>query len=275
MKLLACQIDIPETVSATDRDNHVQRIADLVSAQLNDCGGADLVLLPELATIDYSQAAFENLDDLAEGMDGPSVSAFATVAKNTGAFICFGMPRRDDAGSYHISQVVIDPDGRVVGHYDKMHMAQFGASIEKPYFKPGRHLLAFEVAGIRAAPIICYDHRFPELTTTLCQKHGVDLILHPVAFARDSTFQSWHHFSITRAIENQVHLLTLNRAGEMYGSSLFVPPWLDDDHQATPFGTEETCRLLELDMAYTEEIRRRYSYRSDQVENYDGLPLLP
>ena len=275
MRVLACQINIPEMTTANERDSHVRRIADLISAEVNSCGGADLILLPELATIDYSQAAFEKLDDLAEGMDGPSVAAFASVAKHTGAFICFGMPRRDDEGFFHISQVVIDPTGRVVGHYDKMHMAQFGASMEKPYFKPGRHLLTFEVGGIRVAPIICYDHRFPQLTTTLCQDHGVDLILHPVAFYRDSTFESWHQFSITRAIENQIHLLSLNRAGDMYGSSLFAPPWLDDQHQTEDFGTEETCRLLDVDMAYTNEIRRRYSYRSDQIENYSGLPLLP
>jgi nitrilase len=31
-------------------------------------------------------------------------------------------------------------------------------------------------------------------------------------------------------MENQVYLLSLNRAGADYGGSVFCPPWLDDDH---------------------------------------------
>ena len=275
MKILACQIDVPKTATTADRDAHVKRLTTLVSSQVAECGGVDLILLPELSTIEYSKTAFENLNALRENLDGYSVTAFSEVARNCGAFICFGMPRRDDDGSTYISQIVINPQGNLVGHYDKMHTAQFGASMEKPYFRPGRHLLTFEIAGIRAAPIICYDHRFPELTTTLCQNHGVDLILHPVAFYRDSTFQSWHHFSITRAIENQVHLLSLNRAGEMYGDSLFSPPWIEESHQPVKFGRGETCRLLEVDMAYTKEVRQRYSYRQDRVGDYANLPVLP
>ena len=273
MKVLACQINVPDITVSVERDNHVQRVADLAVAQFENSGGADLILLPELATIDYSKAAFENLDALGEDLDGRSVSVFGNVAKTTGAFVCFGMPRRGEDGSFHISQVVIDPKGLVIGYYDKMHVAQFGASIEKPYFKPGRHLLAFDVAGVRVAPIICYDHRFPELTTTLCRDHGVDLILHPVAFYRDASFQGWHHFSITRAIENQVHLLSLNRAGEMYGASLFAPPWLEDGHQPVKFGNEEICRLLDVDMAYSREIRRQYPFRTDRIDDYTTLPL--
>jgi len=275
MKILACQINIPGLTGPAERDQHVRRIADLISEQNDAGGGADLVLLPELATIDYSKAAFDNLKELAEGLDGQSVSVFGAVAKTTGAFICFGMPRQGDNGCLHISQVVMDPNGQIVGYYDKMHVAQFGASIEKPYFKPGRHLLIFDVAGVRVAPIICYDHRFPELTSTLCRDHGVDLILHPVAFYRDASFHSWHQFSITRAVENQIHLMSLNRAGDMYGGSLFSPPWLEGDHQPVIFGTEESCRILEVDMAYTRDIRAQYPIRADRIDNYATLPVRP
>ena len=274
MKILACQITVPDVTTPTQRDAHVSRVAALIKTQIEQAGGVDLVLLPELSTISYSLDAFENLELLAEGLDGPAFSAFSQIAKATGAFICFGMPRRDDDGTYSISQVVIDGHGNLVGYYDKMHVAQFGQSIEKPYFKPGRHLLVFEVAGIRTAPIICYDHRFPELTRTLALKHGVDLLLHPVAFARDSTFASWHQCSITRAIENQFHLLSLNRAGMNFGASIFAPPWIDDGKQPLVFGDQETCQLIEVDSAYTAEMRRRYPYREDRLEDYADLPLL-
>lgn len=272
MKILACQIDVPTVLTAGERDAHVRRIAGLVERKAE---GADLVVLPELSTITYSKQAFENLDQLAENMEGPSVATFAKIARKTGAFICFGMPRRHEDASHTISQVVIDNRGNVVGFYDKMHTAQFGESVEKPYFKPGRHLLVFEVAGVRTAPIICYDHRFPELTRTLALKHGVDLLLHPVAFYRDSTFASWHQCSITRAIENQFHLLSLNRAGENYGASCFVPPWIDGPKQPVIFDNDETFRLLEVDSTFTAEVRDRYPYRKDRLDDYDTLPLFP
>ena len=208
-------------------------------------------------------------------MNGPSFETFAEIARSTGTYTFFGMPRRDDDGTFRISQVVIDANGKLVGHYDKMHIAQFGESLEKPYFKPGRHLFVFDVAGVRTAPIICYDHRFPELTRTLALKHGVDLLLHPVAYYRDSTFASWHQFAVTRAIENQVHLLSLNQAGGNYGASIFVPPWIEDWKQPLVFGDEESYRLLEVDSTYTAKVRETYPYRKDQVDDYANLPLLP
>ncbi|MBC8445068.1 MAG: carbon-nitrogen hydrolase family protein [Rhodospirillaceae bacterium] len=274
MKILACQIQVPTVVTAGQRDQHVDHIATLVTDHIEEAGGVDLAVLPELSTITYSKEAFENVSQLAEGLNGPSFKVFSKVARKTGAAICFGMPRRDDDGSFRISQVVIGSKGELVGYYDKMHIAQFGESIEKPYFNPGRHLLVFDVAGIRTAPIICYDHRFPELTRTLALKHGVDLILHPVAFYRDSTFASWHQCVITRAIENQVHFLSLNRAGENYGDSVFAPPWIDGWKQPLEFGDKESFRVLEVDHAYTAEIRQAYPYRRDKVDNYDDLPLL-
>ncbi len=274
MKILACQIEVPTVVTADQRDDHVGLIASLLIEHINDAGGVDLALLPELSTITYSKEAFDNLEELAEDLSGTSFSIFAEVARNTGATICFGMPRRADDGTFRISQVVIDDRGELVGYYDKLHVAQFGESIEKPYFKPGRHLLIFDVAGIKTAPIICYDHRFPDLTRTLAIKHGVDLILHPVAFYRDSTFASWHQFAITRAIENQVHLLSLNRAGENYGDSIFVPPWIEGWKQPLEFGDEESFRIIEVDNDFTAEMRQRYPYRKDSIGNYVDLPLL-
>ncbi len=272
MRILACQIDVPQVTDAKARNSHVGHLDELISERLHTCRGADLVVLPELSTITYSEAAFKNLDDLAEGLDGPSVRTFAQIARRHAVHICFGMPRRD-GDHFYISQIVLNPDGDLVGFYDKLHMAQFGASVEKPYFTRGDHLLVFQVAGVRVAPIICYDHRFPELTRTLALKHGVDVILHPVAFFRDSTFYSWHQCAITRAIENQVHLLSLNRAGKDYGASILAPPWIDETGQPLVMGNDETLELIEIDLSLTENARKRFPYRLDMLEDYASLQV--
>ncbi len=274
MKILACQIDIPSVVTAEQRDAHVRRIATRIGEHIELAGGVDLVLLPELSTISYSKEAFENLDELAEDLHGPSTAVFSKTAQEIGAYVCFGLPRQADDNTYRISQIVIDGKGQLVGHYDKIHLAGSGEAAESSHFSPGHHLLVFDVAGVRTAPIICYDQRFPELARTLVVEHGVDLLLHPVAFHKDSTFPSWHPFVITRALENQVHLLSLNQAGDDCGASIFSPPGFDDARQPLVFPDEEIFRILEVDCAYTAQTRRNNSYREDRINNYADLPLL-
>jgi len=80
LRILAAQIEIPETRTAIARDTHLARIAGLIDATLAR-EPADLVVLPELSSIEYSRAAFDRLDDLAEADDGASWQAFAPVAR--------------------------------------------------------------------------------------------------------------------------------------------------------------------------------------------------
>lgn len=73
MKILACQIEISAITSPAQRDNHVTRIAAQISKHIKEAGGVDLVVLPELSTIKYSKAAFENLEELAEEYERPLI----------------------------------------------------------------------------------------------------------------------------------------------------------------------------------------------------------
>ncbi len=162
MKLLACQILVPPMTERREAEAHLARLERTIRARL-ETQEVDLVVLPELSSIDYAAATFERLEVMAEELYGRSFETFSRIAEAFGVFICYGIARRDGA-DHHISQVVVGPDGSYVGHYDKLHIAQFGASAEKPHFVSGRQLLVFEVAGICAAPIICYDIRFSSLT---------------------------------------------------------------------------------------------------------------
>ncbi len=146
--------------------------------------------------------------------------------------------------------------------------------MEKEYFQRGDNLFVFELNGVRIAPIICYDIRIPELTRALCVQHEVDLILHCGAYSRDRTFYSWHSFIIARALENQVFILSLNRAGENFGLSLFSPPWVDELRPEQRFGEDEEYRQFEIDLAETSEVRRRIPFLSDRLPDYTELSLV-
>lgn len=271
LSLLACQIDIPETGDATARDAHLDRVTRLVSDRLS-ARPADLVVLPELSSIDYSRAAFDRLDALAEPLEGPSFRAWSAVAQAHGAHVVFGFARRHGDAT-HISTAVAAPDGSCVGVYDKLHLCHYGASMEKDYFTRGDHLLTFQVNGLTCAPIICYDIRIPELSRCLTLDHGVDLILHCGAYFRDESFATWHDFITARALENQVYLLSLNRAGRDYGGSAFCRPWMDETRpKALLEPHAEELRYFDVRAGEIAEARRDYSFLKDRLPDYGALP---
>ncbi|MGM0984295.1 MAG: carbon-nitrogen hydrolase family protein [Pseudomonadota bacterium] len=270
MQLLAGQIAIPRTRGREEQLGHLDRVAERIRGA---CAREtpDLIVLPELAAQEYGDDAFTCLEALDDDLHGPVVMTFADLARELGTTIAFGVARYAD-GRRHISQVLVGPDGRLAGVYDKLHCAQFGASGEAAHFSPGERLLVTEVAGWRVGVMICYDLRFPELARRLARE-GVELILHPVAFTRDFSFASWHAFAITRAMENQLYWLSLNRAGEAWGQSLFSPPLVDDDHPPLTFGSDEQWHWLTLDKETVRDARERLPLARDRRDDLEVLPL--
>lgn len=272
LTILACQIMVPAFTTDVERDRHLDRIAAEIRSRLQR-RKHDLVVLPELSSIDYSPASFDNLEILAESLDGPSFQRFGPLAREFGAMIVYGIPRRGE-DAYYITQVAVDGSGEPVGHFDKLHLAQYGASMEKDYFKRGNHIFVFQHNGITISPIICYDIRNPDLTRTLVIEHGVQLVLHCSAHARDESFYSWHHFSVCRAIENQIYFLSLNRAGNDYGNSIFCTPWVDQDSPGLLFPTSaEKFATIEIETDLIEIIRKKYPLLEDRIGDYSALAL--
>lgn len=272
LSVLACQIDIPHVTTRDTREAHVRALCNKIDERLT-AKPHELVVLPELSTVEYSRAAFDRLHEIAEDLEGPSVRTFSELARKHRTTIVFGMPRKVD-GHFCISQVAVGPDGAVLCAYDKLHICQYGASMEKEYFTKGGHLSTFSIKGIKIAPIICYDIRIPELSRTLTVEHDVDLILHCGAYARDESFYSWHHFVVTRALENQLFFLSLNRAGESFGNSLFCPPWIDETNSPYSFPqTDEHFASLTVDLTASRKAREDYTFLLDRFEDYTKLSV--
>lgn len=268
LKMLACQLDIPAMTDPSQRDAHLEQSARKVeSAMIGN--PVDLIVLPELSSIDYSRDTFDKIEALSEPLDGPSFRCWSAVARRHKCFVSYSFARRDGDKTY-ISVAVANREGELVGHYDKIHLAQYGASMEKEYFDRGNHLFTFDVAGFRLAPIICYDIRIPELSRTLTIEHKVDLFLHCGAYFRDESFHSWHEFATVRALENQVFFLSLNRAGKNYGYSVFCRPWMDENTPLQYFSEhdEDFC-LIEIGRSEMEDARNSYSFLKDRLENYN------
>jgi len=180
---------------------------------------------------------------------------------------------RIKSNQYRICIAIVGPDGTLFGHYDKLHLAHYGASMEKDYFSRGDNLCVIDIKGFKLAPIICYDIRIPDLCRTLTLDHGVDVILHSGAYYRDESFFSWHDFAITRAIENQSYLISLNRAGAQYGHSVFCPPWIDENNLPEELDEHtEEFKVVTIDKKILQQVRLDYSFLKDKLPSY-ALPI--
>ncbi|MBT3707627.1 MAG: carbon-nitrogen hydrolase family protein [Proteobacteria bacterium] len=246
----------------------MSELCDRISKYLSERTPVDLVVLPELVTIPYSRETFESLPLFAETLSGASTEAFIELSQKINSSILFGMPYESDS-RFFISQILVDPREGVVEIYSKMHLCHYGASCEKDFFEQGNKLITFDLCGWKVAPLICYDIRFPEMARSLVLEHGVDFLIHAAAYYRDESFGTWPHFAVTRAMENQIFLLSLNRAGPDYGGSIFCPPWIDDDHPVVCFDQlSEEFQVLELNSDAITQARERYTFLVDRHLKY-------
>ena len=270
MRILACQIKIPEISTKAQQLAHVERLLDAVDEQLRLTAAVDLVLLPELACMQYSSENFSHIAEFAESLGGHICQQFAYLCRRHQVAVCFGMAR-EEAGAYFISQVVLNKQGEYLTHYDKVHTAEYGDSSEGRFFQRGDHLSGFELEGVKFGLAICYDLRFAELFQRYGKECQVDVMLHPVAFARDMTFATWHPFVITRALENQYYVISLNQAGEDFGESIVCPPWVDEYHQPLVMGCQEGFQVVEIDRQELQRVRAAIPYSRDALSDYGNL----
>ena len=230
----------------------------------------DIYVLPELSSSGYSLRVFHALEELAEELEGPSYEAFAEVAREKGCCICYSFPRRVERNQYTICTAVVDTGGELAAYYDKLHVCSTGDCCEKDYFTGGRGPLgSFEVKGAKVGLAICYDIRFPEMIRKLALEEDIGLLLHPGGWPKDECFFSWHTFVQTRAMENQIYIMSTNWAGLGNGRSAFCPPFVDgQSNSIQSLGDSPGVLSGVVDLHYLMEVRKKYPYRSDRSECY-------
>lgn len=271
MRVLAAQVQIPKINTREGQIDHINSLITRLSDQLTS-SPVDLVVLPELSTMEYSTENFQQIERFSEELYGESFELFSAFCREHNVALCYGLPRREGSKTY-ISQVALGRKGEYLTHYDKIHAAEYGDSSESRFFNRGEHLAVFEVDGVRFGILICYDMRFPELTRRYCREFDVDVLIHPVAFAQDCSFHSWTQFVVSRALENQVYFLSVNRGGPHFGHSVLCPPWIDDKVEPTRLGGAEEFHVFEIDTAITTQVREEIPFRKDALLSYSILPV--
>jgi predicted amidohydrolase len=193
--------------------------------------GAELVALPEKWNL---LAGGEALLAGAEELEGPSLGAARSWARELGIHLLAGSIGERAPGAAFNTSVLIGPDGVDLAVYRKIHMfdVEVGgvAYRESEYEQAGTELVTAPLEGATVGLSICYDLRFPELYRILALRDA-DLIAVPSAFTTVTGQDHWEILLRARAVENQAFVLAPNQVGEApphfdsYGHSAIVDPW--------------------------------------------------
>ncbi len=138
-------------------------------------GGANVIVIPELANTGYSFGGSEELAEFAELPDGPTLTAWHELARELNIVLVGGFAERGLDGNFYNSSAIVDATG-VRAVYRKAHLWD----AEKLIFTPGDGLppVVDTVFG-RIGLLICYDLEFPEWVRAVSSR-GAELLCCPV-----------------------------------------------------------------------------------------------
>lgn len=167
-RVTCCQI--PLAIGDTTENATAAKIAIEQAAK----DGAQIVVLPELASSGYMFADRAELVSLAETRDGPTITEWANLAAAFDLTIVGGFPEATGEHVYNAAAVV-DPTG-LRGVYRKAHLwdtenAVFDRADDLP--------LLVDTTHGRLGVMICYDVEFPEWVRAVALE-GADLLCAPV-----------------------------------------------------------------------------------------------
>jgi predicted amidohydrolase len=165
---------------------------------------ADIAVFPELFLGAYD---LRSLDVTARPADCDELAAVAEAAARAATAVVIGFAERGSRGSLFNSVACFDRDGTPAGVYRKTQL--FAG--ERKVFRAGRELRIVQLAGLAAAPLICFDVEFPELPRALARA-GAELLV--TASANMEPYGDDHELATrARALENHLPHLYANAVG--------------------------------------------------------------
>ena len=220
--------------------------------------GTDLVVFPETQLMGFPSES--NVAELAEALDGPSLSAVREAAKARNVGVVVGLAEAADDGRFYNTTVLVTAEG-IALKYRKTHLW----ASDRGIFSPGDRYATALFKGVRVGLLVCFDIEFPESARALGQL-GVELIL--VTNGNMDPYGPTHRTAISgRAMENQAFAVMVNRVGEGDGGLVFAggSAVVDPYGQVLCEAGREACRLgMALDLTQLAAARRDYSYLAER-----------
>lgn len=160
-----------------------------------------LVVLPELCDVGFTMDATRAATD-------DSRAWASALARSLGVWLISGLAVRHELGVSNCA-VVHDPRGDEAAIYRKSFL--FTPAGEPQHYVAGDGPVTVDCGGLRVAPTICYDLRFPELW----RRAALDGAQCFACIASWPTVRQrhWDALLVARAIESQAFVIGCNRTG--------------------------------------------------------------
>ena len=229
-----------QLATSSDKAANLSHAASQVAAAA--ATGSKIVVLPECFNSPYGTKYFP---DYAETLlpsppskeQSPSYHALSAMAADNEVYLIGGsIPEYNSESKKHYNtSLIFGPDGKLLESHRKVHM--FDIDIpgkisfhESDVLSPGNKVTLVELPEYgRIAVAICYDVRFPELSTIAARK-GAFALIFPGAFNLTTGAMHWELLARARAVDNQIYVAMCSPARDMsadynaWGHSLIVDP---------------------------------------------------
>jgi len=197
--------------------------------------GADLIMTPEITNmLEPTRAAL--LAKAVPEAEDTALAAFQALAAELRVWLLIGSlvvrVAEDRAAN---RSILLDPTGRIIARYDKIHMFDVDIPDGQSYresrsFRPGDTAVLADLPWGRLGMSVCYDLRFAHLYRALAQA-GAAFLSVPAAFTKLTGEAHWHVLLRARAIETGCFVFAPAQCGthaqgrQTFGHSLIVSPW--------------------------------------------------
>ena len=155
MKIALVQMDVAHG-QPVENKKHVKEMLERALSEK-----PDVIVLPEMWNTGY---ALDELDGLADKEGLNSQELLSHFARKHAVAIIGGSVAIEKDGKFYNTTYVYNKSGDLINTYSKVHL--FGLMAEDQYMSAGSAESVFELDGVTAASVICYDIRFPEWVRT-------------------------------------------------------------------------------------------------------------
>jgi predicted amidohydrolase len=188
-----------------DKERNLARCLELIELTAKE--GARLIVLPECALTGYCFSSLEEALPVAEPILGSSTEKLMAACLKLDVYVVVGLLEKDDDKCYNTA-VLLGPHG-LVGKHRKLHLPYLG--IDRFLNHGDLPLTAYDTDVGKIGMGICYDLMFAEHSRVLALQ-GADLLVFPANWPQVGKVYP-DYIVPTRAIENHVYCVVVNRVG--------------------------------------------------------------
>ncbi|MFC1940602.1 carbon-nitrogen hydrolase family protein [Chloroflexota bacterium] len=187
-----------------NRENLNRVLLDIRTVAQN---GADLIVFPECALSGYVFNSRAAAIPFMETIPGPATGELSTCCKELGVHVVLGLLEIDGDRCFNTA-VLVGPQG-LIGKYRKNHLPFLG--IDRYIDRGDKPFQVYNTPIGNIGLHICYDCNFPESARVMALL-GADILVLPTNWP-EGRGKIPQYVINTRAYENRVHLVAVDRVG--------------------------------------------------------------